>query len=293
VGVDVEHAGAGGQSGDAGAVVALVVEPAGFLPGDQIGEIAGAVFLDLDRAVVVVRNDSGVRRLEGLAEEVQIAKGSLDGPVEVEENGAHYLADLVAGQKTGWFYDQRDNRARVARLASGARVLDVYAHTGGFAIACARAGAREVVAVDSSGPALELARLAARLNGVANSCRFAKADAFAELERLGLARQRFDVVIADPPAFVKSRKDLGVGTRGYRKLARLAAALVADGGLLFMASCSHNLERAAFDALLARGLAETGRTGRVLLASGAAKDHPVHPAVPETAYLKASLLQLD
>lgn len=256
-------------------------------------ELLKAVERVIAPAVVVLRNDSGVRQLEGLPEEVRIAKGAVDGPVEIEENGARYLADLVAGQKTGWFYDQRDNRARVARLASGARVLDVYAHTGGFAIACARGGARETFAVDSSAPALELAHLAARLNGVAHVCRFAKAEAFAELERLAAARERFDVVVADPPAFVKSRKDLGAGTRGYRKLVRLAAALVAEGGLMFMASCSHNLERARFDAELARGLADAGRTGRVLLASGAAKDHPVHPAVPETAYLKASLLQLD
>ena len=244
-------------------------------------------------SVVVLRNDSSVRRLEGLAEETRIAKGALEGPVEIEENGARYLADLVAGQKTGWFYDQRDNRARVARLASGARVLDVYAHSGGFAVACARTGAREAVAVDSSGPALELARLAAQLNDVAGACRFVKADAFAELERLAAAGERFDAVVADPPAFVKSRKDLAAGKRGYRKLVRLAAALVADGGLMFMASCSHNLERPAFDAELARGLADAGRTGRVLFAGGAACDHPVHPAVPETAYLKASLLQLD
>jgi len=256
-------------------------------------EILAALDAVLEPAVVVLRNDSPVRRLEGLAEEVRIAKGGLDGPVEIEENTARYLADLVAGQKTGWFYDQRDNRARVAGLASGARVLDVYAHTGGFAIACARAGAAEVVAVDSSAPALELAQLAARLNDVAGACRFAKADAFAELERLAAARRRFDVVIADPPAFVKSKKDLGAGTRAYRKLVRLAAALVADGGLLFVASCSHNLDRAAFDAEIARGLDAAGRRGRVLLTSGAAKDHPVHPAVPETAYLKASLLHLD
>ncbi len=256
-------------------------------------ELLQALDATLAPSVVVLRNDSSVRRLEGLAEETRIAKGGLDGPVEIEENGARYLADLITGQKTGWFYDQRDNRARVARLASGARVLDIYAHTGGFAVACARGGAREAVAVDSSGPTLELARLAARLNDVAGACRFVKADAFAELERLAAAGERFDVVIADPPAFVKSRKDLAAGKRGYRKLVRLAAVLVADGGLMFMASCSHNLERVQFDAELARGLADAGRTGRVLFAGGAAGDHPVHPAVPETAYLKASLLQLD
>lgn len=120
-----------------------------------------------------------------------------------------------------------------------------------------------------------------------------KAEAFAELERLAAAGERFGVVVADPPAFVKSKKDLAAGARGYRKLARLSAALVAPGGFLFIASCSHNVDRAIFDEQVQHGLHDAGRTGRILLMSGAAADHPVHPQLPESVYLKASLIQLD
>ena len=131
------------------------------------------------------------------------------------------------------------------------------------------------------------------MNGVGARCRFARSEVFAELARLADAGEKFDVVIADPPAFVKSRKDLGPGLRGYRKLARLAAARVAKGGVLFIASCSHNVEPAAFAEAVRRGLEDAERGGRILLSAGAAPDHPVHPALPETAYLKAQVLALD
>jgi 23S rRNA (cytosine1962-C5)-methyltransferase len=242
---------------------------------------------------VVLRNDSPVRALEGIAAEVRVAKGPLEGPIEIAENGARFLVDLQEGQKTGWFYDQRDNRHAVARLAQGARVLDLYTYGGGFAVTCARAGAAEVIAVDRSQGALDGAGRSAALNGVEQRCRFVKAEAFAELERLAAAGERFGVLVADPPAFVKSRKDLAAGARGYRKLTRLAAALVAPGGFLFIASCSHNVDRATFDEQVERGLADAERTGRILLMSGAAADHPVHPHLPESVYLKASLIQLD
>jgi 23S rRNA (cytosine1962-C5)-methyltransferase len=243
--------------------------------------------------IVVLRNDSAARQMETLESEVRIAKGEISGPIEVIENGARFVVDLQAGQKTGWFFDQRENRAAVARLAAGARVLDLYAYGGGFAVAAARAGAAAVVAVDRSAPALALAQDSARRNGVDAVCRFERGEAFEELERRGAAGERFDIVIADPPAFVKSRKDLAVGLRGYRKLVRLAAALVAPGGFLFIASCSHNVERAMFDEEVRHGLGDVRRAGRILLASGAAPDHPVHPALPESVYLKASLIQLD
>jgi 23S rRNA (cytosine1962-C5)-methyltransferase len=242
---------------------------------------------------IVFRNDSGSRTLEGLPEEVKVAKGTLDGPSELIESGARYLIDLRAGQKTGWFYDQRENRAQVARVARDARVLDVYSYCGGFAISAARAGARQVIAVDRSQLALDFAQGSARRNGVTDICSFVKAEAFAELERRASLGERFDVVITDPPAFVKSRKDLAAGSRGYRKLARLASALVAPGGFFFIASCSHNVDRATFDDQVAHGLHDAHRTGRLLLSSGAAPDHPVHPALPETAYLKGSLFQID
>jgi 23S rRNA (cytosine1962-C5)-methyltransferase len=240
---------------------------------------------------IVLRNDSSARGIEGLPLGQRVI-GDLGGPVAIEENGAQFLADPLGGQKTGWFYDQRENRRAVAALAAGARVLDLYCFTGGFAIAAARAGAREVIAIDRSEPALALARQAAELNAVP-ACRFERAEVFEKLESLAAAGERFDIVIADPPAFVKSRKDLGPGLRGYRKLARLAAMLVAPGGFLFIASCSHNVEVESFAEAVRRGLHDAGHDGRILLSSGAAPDHPVHPALPESAYLKAQLLALD
>ncbi|OAN55193.1 SAM-dependent methyltransferase [Paramagnetospirillum marisnigri] len=242
------------------------------------------------RAVVLV-NDSPVRKLEGLEPENRLLSGEITGPVELVENGCRFVADLVDGQKTGWFFDQRDNRAFVARLAKGRRVLDVYTYAGGFAIQAAMAGASEVLAVDRSDASLALAQASAALNGVTIAT--ARAEAFAEMERLAAAKERFGVVVADPPAFVKSRKDLGAGAKGYRKMARLAAALVEPGGFLFCASCSHHMPVEMFAEEIAHGLHQAGRTGRILRLAGAAPDHPVHPQLPESAYLKAMALQLD
>jgi 23S rRNA (cytosine1962-C5)-methyltransferase len=239
---------------------------------------------------VVLRNDSAARGVEGLPLGQRVV-GDLAGPVELEENGVRFLADPLGGQKTGWFYDQRENRRAVAALAAGARVLDCYCFSGGFALTATRAGARDVWGIDRSEAALDLACRAADLNQVA--CRFERAEMFEKLESLAPAGERFDIVVADPPAFVKSRKDLGPGLRGYRKLARLAAALVAPGGFLFIASCSHNVAVEDFADAVRRGLHDTGRDGRILLSSGAAPDHPVHPFLPESAYLKAQLLALD
>jgi len=253
------------------------------------GEFLAACRDVLRPRAIVLRNDSASRALEGLTQEQRVT-GDLAGEIAVEENGARFIADPVGGQKTGWFYDQRDNRRAVAALASGARVLDLYCFTGGFGVAAARGGARDVLCVDRSEPALALARRGAALNGVA-ACRFERADVFEKLENPGT--EQFDIVIADPPAFVKSRKDLGAGLRGYRKLARLAAARVAPGGFLFIASCSHNVGVDDFADAMRRGLHDAGRDGRILLSSGAAADHPVHPFLPESAYLKAQLLALD
>lgn len=272
---------------------ALVVQPNSAGADRLLPELIDALEAVLAPATIVVRGDSPARRLEGLPEVFDVRKGSLDTVGEAIENGMRFSVDLASGQKTGWFYDQRENRAAVGRLADGARVLDVYSYLGGFAIACARAGARDVTAIDRSQPALDLARRSAERNGVAAMTRFVRAEAFAELERLAAAKERFDIVIADPPAFVKSKKDLAAGARGYRKLARLAASLVSPGGFLFIASCSHNVDRPLFDEQVARGLNDAGRSGRILMQSGAAADHPVHPMLPESAYLKASLIQID
>ena len=243
--------------------------------------------------VVLLRNDAPVRALEGLASYVRCVEGELEAPVELIENGCRFLADLVGGQKTGWFFDQRDNRAFVASLARGRRVVDLYCYSGGFAVAAAAAGAREVLGIDRSEAALALAERAAALDGVAARCRFRRGQAFAEMDRLAAAGERFELVICDPPAFVKSKRELAAGAKGYRKMARLAAALAADGGFVFLASCSHNMEPERFAEEVRRGLAQAGRSGRILRSAGAAPDHPVHPFLPETAYLRALVLQLD
>ncbi len=242
-------------------------------------------------ATVVLKNATPARGLEGLEAYERVATGALVAPVEIEENGARFLADLRAGQKTGWFYDQRDNRAAVAALCGERSVLDLYAYAGGFAVLAAKAGAKSVVAVDRSQAALDLASEAAARNGVTIEC--ARAEVFAELARLELQGARFGVVIADPPAFVKSKKDLAAGAKGYRKLARMCAALVEPRGFLFLASCSHHVSAEAFADEVGHGLSVAGRTGRILRAAGAAADHPVHPFLPESSYLKSLLLQLD
>ena len=247
----------------------------------------------LSPETIVLRNDSPARALEGLAAETRMAVGQIDGPVPLEENGAVYEADVLAGQKTGWFYDQRDNRAFIAGLADGARVIDLYTYSGGFAVAAACAGAASVLGIDRSEPALALTEDAARRNDIAERCTFRRGEVFAEAAALSAAGERFDIVVADPPPFARSKRDVGPALRGYRKLARLAAQLTAPGGILFLASCSHNVGTPEFAEAVRRGLADAGRGGRILRQSGAGPDHPVHPALPETAYLKALTLALD
>lgn len=274
-----------------GDVAVLQVNTAGM--ERLLPQLVGALERVIAPGTIVLRNDSPARELEGLATGVEILKGRLDGPVEIIENGASFLADPRGGQKTGWFFDQRDNRAFAARLATGQRVLDGYCFTGGFAVQAAVAGASEVVALDRSQAALDLASDAAERNGVAARCDFRKADVFAELERRAGRGEGFGLVIMDPPAFVKSKKDFWQGVKGYRKMVRLAAPLVASGGCLVACSCSHHVDAETFAEQVRRGLADAGRQGRILRFAGAGPDHPVHPWLPETAYLKAEVLALD
>ncbi len=244
-------------------------------------------------ACVILRNDTPARALESLETYVRVAKGEAPTPMTVHENGVRYLADPQAGQKSGWYYDQRDNRAFMAKLARGKRVLDAYCYSGGFSVLAAVEGAAKVTGLDSSAPALKLAEAAAQANGVGAVCAFRKADIAEELERLGQTSERFDIVIADPPPFAPSRKDIEAGARAYRKLARLAASLVAPGGALMLASCSHNMAAERFALECAAGLERAGRTARLIRQSGAGADHPVHPMLPESAYLKALAYAVD
>lgn len=246
----------------------------------------------LSPARIIFKNDSPARTLEGLGLETHAVTGG-EGPVTLEENSLKFICDPLGGQKTGWFYDHRGNRAFVAGLAKGQKVIDFYTYAGGFALNCAAAGALSVVAVDRSESSLALAGQAAALNDLSAKISFTRSDVFPEAERRAAAGERFGVVIADPPAFIKSKKDLQPGLKGYQKLARLMAALVSPGGFLFLASCSHNAPLLEFAEACKRGISDADRTGRILRTSGAAADHPVHPALPESAYLKGILYQLD
>ncbi len=255
--------------------------------------ITGAITEVLGTRAIVLKNDSPVRELEGLTLYDEVLGTVPEGPFAIEENGATFLAPVAGGQKTGWFYDQRDNRAFVASLAKDARVLDLYCYLGGFGILAAKAGASRVLGVDRSEPALALARESATRNGVGDVCAFEAHTLPGFMEDFAGGGERFDIVVCDPPAFVKSRKTLATGLKGYRKLFRLAADLVTPGGFLFAASCSHLVERDAFEDEVAHALSLAGRKGRVLRVSEAAADHPAHPMLPQSRYLKAMVLQLD
>jgi 23S rRNA (cytosine1962-C5)-methyltransferase len=240
---------------------------------------------------VVWKNDGGSRELEGLPKYVEAALGEVPEQVRVVENGLTFTAPLVGGQKTGWFYDQAANRAQFLPLTRGAkRVLDVFSYVGAWGVAAAAAGA-EVTCVDSSAGALEAVARNAAANGIAN-LQTVRADAFTALEELHAAREKFDVVIVDPPAFIKRRKDQGKGEAAYKRLNQLAMQLLPRDGLLISCSCSYHLEPEALLDAIQKAARHLGRFAQVIASGGQAPDHPVHPAIRETRYLKAYLVRV-
>jgi 23S rRNA (cytosine1962-C5)-methyltransferase len=238
---------------------------------------------------IVLRNDTAVRELEGLPQEIRVAHGELADILEVRENHARYRVAVSGGQKTGWFYDQRDNRARLGRYVRlpGARVLDVFSYVGSFGIQAALAGADEVVCVDASQQALGLLRENAALNDVAARVETVHGDAFEALRALRGEGQRFDVVVVDPPAFIKRRKDIKAGEQAYRLINRLAMQVLADDGILVSCSCSFHLSREALVRQMQHAAQLAGRSLQILEHGYQGPDHPMHPAIAETAYLKA------
>ncbi|VDC31626.1 RSP_2647 family RNA methyltransferase [Pseudogemmobacter humi] len=243
----------------------------------------------------VIKNGSGrARGLEGLPEETAVVHGAAPaGPLPVPMNGATYMADLTGGQKTGLFFDQRENHAFAARLAKGGRVLDVFTHVGGFALAALAGGAEHALAVDASAPALALAGAGAKASGFADRFATRQGDAFAVLEDLGREGALFDLVICDPPAFAPAKPALEAGLRAYERIARLAAPLVAPGGSLVLCSCSHAADLSAFRNASARGIGRGGRRGQLIYTGFAGPDHPVLPQLAESGYLKALAFRLD
>ncbi|WP_097029040.1 RSP_2647 family RNA methyltransferase [Cereibacter ovatus] len=272
---------------------AAVIQPNAAWAEQHLPALAAAL-AEVTGVSVIVKNGTGRSRgLEGLAEETLVLRGALDGPVTVEMNGACYMADLTGGQKTGLFYDQRPNHAFAARLARGARVLDVFSHVGGFALAALAGGAASALAVDASAPALALAERGAEAGGMADRFQTRQGDAFATLEALGAEGAQFDLVICDPPAFAPSKPALEAGLRAYERIARLAAPLVSPGGFLGLCSCSHAADLAAFRNASARGIGRGGRRGQLIHTGFAGPDHPILPQLAESGYLKALFFRLD
>jgi len=272
---------------------AAVIQPNAAWAEAHLEALAGAL-RRVTGVTTIIKNGTGrARGLEGLDEETVLLSGGLDGPVPVPMNGATYMADLMGGQKTGLFYDQRPNHAFAARLARGARVLDIFTHVGGFALACLAQGAESALAVDASAPALALAEQGAQAGGMAARFATRQGDAFAVLEDLGTEAAQFDVVICDPPAFAPAKPALEAGLRAYERLARLAAPLVAPGGFLVLCSCSHAADLNSFRNACSRGIGRGGRRGQIIHTGFAGPDHPLMPQLAESGYLKSLVYRLD
>jgi len=287
--------------GEADRLPGLVVDRFGDVLAVQIGtagmERVRADIVDVLTELVaprgiLLKNDLPGRELEGLPRVVELAAGEAPDEAEIEENGCRFVFPLAGGQKTGWFYDMRETRAMAASLAAGRAVLDVFSYAGGLGVACAKAGATRAVCLDASGVALSCAAKSAALSGVAERVETLEADAFSGLKDLRAKDQRFGLVSVDPPAFVKRRKDLEKGLAAYRTANRLALELVEDGGFLIACSCSQHVGRDDLRKVLAGAARDAGVRLTIVRQCHQAADHPIHPAMPETEYLKGFLCRV-
>jgi 23S rRNA (cytosine1962-C5)-methyltransferase len=272
---------------------AAVIQPNAAWADVRLDALAQALHVVTGVATILANGSGRARGLEGLPEVSGTLLGAIDAPVPVPMNGATYLADLVGGQKTGLFYDQRPNHAFAARLGRGRSVLDVFSHVGGFALAALAGGATGALAVDGSAAALDLAKRGAEATGVAEVFETRKGDAFDAMTALGEEGRRFGLVVCDPPAFAPNKQALEAGLRAYERIARLGAALVEPGGYLVLCSCSHAADPQRFREACLRGVGRAGRAAQILGMGGAGPDHPVHSHLAESAYLKALFLRLD
>ncbi len=270
-----------------------VVQPNAAWADAAIEVLAEALIAATGVTTVILNGSGRARSLEGLNDELRVLRGDApETPVAVPMSGATYMADLMGGQKTGLFFDQRPNHAFAAGLARGGSVLDVFSHVGGFGLAALAGGAKNALAVDGSAPALELARAGAEAGGMADRFDTRQGDAFDTLAALGAEGAKFDLVVCDPPAFAPSKSALEPGLRAYERIARLAAPLVADGGYLVLCSCSHAADLTKFRNASARGIGKAGRRGTIIYTGFAGPDHPVLPQLAESGYLKALAFRL-
>lgn len=284
--------------GEGDGLPGLVLDRFGQVLVGQIGtagmerlrpEIEAALKALVAPRALLWKNDSAVRALEGLPERVELAFGTMPDPLLVEEHDLVFAIDPVRGQKTGWYYDQRDNRRRLSPWVEGRRVLDLFCYAGAWGLLAARHGARQVLCIDDSSYAVEAVIDNALRNGLAGKVSAQRGEAFEVLRALRADRQRFDVVILDPPAFIKRRKDFKEGAIAYRRLNELALQVLNPGGILVSCSCSFHFGRADLLAALRQAARQTDRQLRVLAQLQQDLDHPVHPAIEETDYLKGFL----
>jgi 23S rRNA (cytosine1962-C5)-methyltransferase len=287
--------------GDSDLLPGLVVDRFGDLLVAQIAsptleahrdEVLAALVQVLKPAGVLWKNDSSARDAEGLPRYVEVAYGEVPDWVALEENGVRFEAPVREGQKTGWFYDHRMNRARLAPYVQGKRVLDLFSYIGGWGVQAAAFGAEEVFCVDASAFALDGVERNAALNGVAERMTCVEGDVFEAMKELKAAEERFDVVIADPPAFIKRRKDLKNGEAAYRRLNEQAMRLLNKDGILISASCSMHLPEDDLQNILLSSARHLDRNIQLLERGAQGPDHPVHPAIPETRYIKSLTVRL-
>ncbi len=240
----------------------------------------------LSPSAIVLKNDNSQRQMEGLSTESTVIFGKLPDPLIIEENGAKFKIDIMGGQKTGWFYDHRSSRAKLAALVKNRRVLDLFSYTGAWAIPAAMAGAAEVTCVDASENALALASENAKLNGVEDKMRFIRNDVFEFLKQTRQDAQLFDIIILDPPALVKRKKDFKQGYEAYRRLNQQALQVLSKNGILVSASCSFHLSNENLQEILRSSGRHIDRHLTFIFCGGQDGDHPIDPSIPETAYLK-------
>lgn len=235
---------------------------------------------------ILLRNDTPVRALEGLSLQTEVI-GEVPETVTLEEGGVRFEVPLSAGQKTGWFYDQRSNRTAMHKYVPHKRVLDVFSYIGAWGLQAAAAGADEVCCVDASPLAQSFLEKNVAANGLQDRVRYRSGDAFDVLKAMQASEQRFDVVIVDPPAFIRRRKEIKTGEQGYARLNRLALQVLAADGILISCSCSMHLAPERLQNILHQAARKQGRQLQILERGFQTMDHPVHPAIAETAYLKA------
>ena len=246
-------------------------------------------------STIVLRNDTPSRSLEKLENYTRVVDDKVIDEAEkiLIENDIKYYFDPILGQKTGWFFDQRENRKFIAGISKDKDVLDCYCYNGGFGLNAKKAGAKSVTFIDSSKEALLKVSENAKLNNLEENCSYIEAKVFDELENLEKSGMQFDVVILDPPAFIKTKKDFFSGIRGYEKLVKMGAKLVTKNGYLFIASCSHNALLKDIISASGTGINKAGREGKIIRTFGAGIDHPIHPFLPESEYLKSITYKLD